>query len=120
MQASRYAFGAVMSPSGFKLASLRRFRHKGIVALFALVALLFATTTYVAHGYQHELAQSTHSVAQCDLCLQFSGTAGAPVHADLLGKPPLQAFAPAVCETPRFSSRKHPTNCLPRAPPALT
>jgi hypothetical protein len=109
-----------MSHSGPKLASLRRFRHKGIVALFALVALLFATTAYVAHGYQHELAKSTHPVVHCDLCLQFSGTAGAPEHSDLVGKPPLQAFAPAVAGTPRFSSHKHPTNRLPRAPPALT
>src|SRR5688572_14630455 len=109
-----------MNPSGIKLASLRRFRHKGIVALFALVALLFATTAYVAHGYQHELASSPHSIAQCDLCLHFSGTAGAPTHTDHVGKPPLEAFTPAVVETPRFSSRKHPTNRLPRAPPALT
>jgi hypothetical protein len=109
-----------MSPYALKLASIRRFRHKGILALFALVALLFATTAYVEHGYQHELANSPHSIAQCDLCLHFSGTAGAPVHTDLPGKPPLEAFAPAVIETPRFSSRKHPTNRLPRAPPALT
>jgi hypothetical protein len=120
MQASRYAFRAIMSASGLKLASLRRYRHKGVVALFALVALLFATTAYVAHGYQHELAQSTHPVAHCDLCLQFSGTAGAPEHPAALGKLPLAAFVPAVAETPRFASRKHPTNCLPRAPPALT
>jgi hypothetical protein len=119
MQASRYALRAVMSTSGLKLGSIRRFRHKGIVALFALVALLFATTAYVAHGYQHDLAQSTHSVAHCDLCLQFNGTAGAPDHADLLGKPPLQALAPAVFEASRFSSHKHPTNRLPRGPPAL-
>jgi hypothetical protein len=109
-----------MSHSGSKLASLRRFRHKGIVALFALVALLFATTAYVAHGYQHELAKSPQPVAHCDLCLQFSGTAGAPEHPDHPGKPPLQAFTPAAAESPRFSSHKHPTNRLPRAPPALT
>jgi len=120
MQASRYALVAVMSTSGLKLASIRRYRHKGIVALFALVALLFATTAYVAHGYQHELAQSTHSVAHCDLCLQFSGTAGVPDHSELSGTPPVQAFVRALAETPQFSSVKHPTNCLPRAPPALT
>jgi hypothetical protein len=109
-----------MSASGLKLASIRRFRHKGVLALFALVALLFATTAYVAHGYQHELAGSPHTIAHCDLCLHFSGTAGTPTHTDLVGKPPLEAFTPAVVETPRFGSRRHPTNRLPRAPPALT
>jgi hypothetical protein len=106
--------------ASIKLESLRRFRHKGMVALFALVALLFVTTAYVAHGYQHELAQSTHPVVHCDLCLQFSGAAGAPAHPGLAGKPPTEAFAPAVAETPRFASHEHPTHRLPRAPPALT
>jgi hypothetical protein len=105
-----------MSP----LAALRRFRQNRLVAALALLALLFATTAYVAHGFQHELPLSQHSTAHCDLCLHFSGTAGTPAHSGVAGKPPQAAFAPAVVETVQFSSHKHPTNRLPRAPPALT
>ena len=60
------------------LAHIRRFRHKGLVALFALVALMFATTAYVAHGLSHDKPLSTHSSAQCDLCLQFAARPARP------------------------------------------
>jgi hypothetical protein len=105
-----------MSP----LAALRRFRHNRLLAALALLALLFATSAYAVHGFQHELPLSQHSTAHCDLCLQFSGTAGTPDYAGSIGKPPQATFAPDTVETVRYSSHRHPTNRLPRAPPALT
>jgi hypothetical protein len=105
-----------MSP----LATLRRFRHNRLLAALALLALLFATSAYAVHGFKHELPLSQHSTAHCDLCLHFSGTAGTPDYAGIVGKPPQAAFAPAAFETVQYSSHKHPTNRLPRAPPALT
>jgi hypothetical protein len=102
------------------LADIRRSRHNRLVALFALVALLFASTAYVVHGFQHDRPLSQHSSTQCDLCLHFSGTAGTPDHAQTAGKPPLGASAPTTVDTPRLASYEHPTHRLPRAPPALT
>jgi hypothetical protein len=109
-----------MTATGLKLASFRRFRHNRAVALFALIALFFATTAYVAHGYEHDISSSSHAVAHCDLCLHFSGTAGTPAAPEVVGKPPLEARAPAVAEIHDVYPQPHPTNHLPRGPPALT
>jgi hypothetical protein len=100
------------------LANIRSFRHNRLVALFALLALLFASTAYVAHGFDQPLSQ--HAAGQCDLCLHFSGTAGTPDHPALPGKPPLAAFAPTADETPRYASHEHPTHRFARGPPDLT
>jgi hypothetical protein len=105
-----------MSP----LAHIRRSSHNRLVALLALVALLLASTAYVAHGYTHDKPFSPHTSAQCDLCLHFSGTASAPDQPAYLGILPPEVSAPAAFETPPLCSHKHPTNRLPRAPPALT
>jgi hypothetical protein len=102
------------------LVRIRRFRHKGLLALFALVALMVASTAYVAHGLTHDKPLSTHSSVECDLCLQFAGTAGAPEHPPGQGKPPLGTFTPVLNQTARFCSYEHPTHRLPRAPPVLT
>lgn len=109
-----------MNRADVQLASFRRFRHNRAIALFALIALFFATTAYVAHGYEHDISSSPHSVAHCDLCLHFTGTAGTPAGADVVGKPPLEALAPTVVEVHDVLSQAHPTNRLPRGPPSLT
>jgi hypothetical protein len=101
------------------LARIRRFRHKGLVALFALVALMVASTAYVAHGLTHDKPLTTHSSTQCDLCLHFAGTAGAPDSPPEQGKPPLAVAAPIERQAAPFRSHEHPTHRLPRAPPAL-
>jgi hypothetical protein len=101
------------------LSDIRRFRHNRLVVLLALLALLFASSAYVVHGFQHDKPLSSHNSNQCDLCLHFSGTAGAPDHPVVAGRPPLAAVAPAPQEILRFESYEHPTNRLPRAPPAL-
>ena len=102
------------------LARLRGLRHNRAVALFALLALLFAGTAYVVHGLEHEKPLSEHAYTHCDLCLHFSGTAGAPEHPAIVGHPPAPVVASAATEKPQFTSHVHPTNRLPRAPPALT
>src|SRR5262245_10134475 len=102
-----------MDPAAPSLEAFRRSQHNRLMAVVALLALLIATTGYVAHGFPHDLPLSQHSSTPCDLCLHFSGTAGAPANADLVGKPPLVAFVPAAPATPSFSSRPHPTQRLP-------
>lgn len=97
---------------------MRFSRHNRLVTLLALLAVVFSTTAYVAHGFGEEFPLSPHNtVAQCDLCLQFSGTAGAPHVAGLTGKPPVGTYVPLQSEPLRFASREHPTHRLPRAPP---
>jgi hypothetical protein len=109
-----------MSPVSTPLTGIRGFRHNRLVALIALLALLFASSAYVVHGLEHDKPLSTHNAAHCDLCLHFSGTAGAPSHPVVNGRPPVAAVAPATPEILRFESYEHPTHRLPRAPPALT
>jgi hypothetical protein len=102
------------------LANIRGSRHNRLVALLALMALLFASTAYVVHGFAPEKPLSQHSLGHCDLCAHFSGTAGTPDHATFEGRPPVAASAPTSVVTVRFASYEHPTHRLPRAPPALT
>ena len=66
-------------------------------------------------------ALSQHATAQCDLCLQFSGTAGAPADLALPGKPPLVVVRTTPVALPLAAPRAPQTaNHLPRGPPALT
>jgi hypothetical protein len=102
------------------LAGIRRYRHNRVVALFALLALLFAGTAYVVHGLDHTTPLSQHAFAHCDLCLHFSGTAGAPENLASPGTPPAPLVGSAAPETPQFTAHAHPTNRFPRGPPALT
>ena len=88
-----------------------------LVAVLAIVALLIATSTYLAHGRDDLTAQ--HDDARCALCLQFSGTAGAPE----IGSPvkaPAHVTRLSVSKPQTFlsSGRKAGVN-LPRAPPAI-
>lgn len=89
-------------------------RHR-LIALFALVALFFATTAYVTHGLQDGTVQ--HNNTQCDLCLQFSGTAGAPADGAVVGKPPLVVVRTTVA-LPAIPAEGPRRNHRPRGPPA--
>jgi hypothetical protein len=76
--------------------------------------LLFASTMFLAHGY----SDTVHKAAQCDLCLQFSGTAGAPATASAISKPvqvTRQAVLPAQ---PIRVSPQRVDSRLPRGPPS--
>jgi hypothetical protein len=93
---------------------MRILRRQRLTALFALVALFFATTAYVAHGFD---GTASHQNTQCDLCLQFNGTAGAPAETGLVGKVPLVAFVAVLFALPLLTARRKVGNRLPRAPP---
>ncbi len=103
-----------MGASGYADCPMRILRRQRLIALFALVALFFATTAYVAHGFD---GTANHQNTQCDLCLQFNGTAGAPAETGLVSKPPLVAFVAVLVAVPRIPTRRKVGNRLPRAPP---
>jgi hypothetical protein len=95
---------------------MNRPRPRQFVALFAVLALLLATTAYVSHvhGAGGKLDESTH----CDLCLQFSGTSGPsalpqlPVRAVLI-----VVRLPPARHTDDAISRDQPRSHRSRAPP---
>ena len=95
-----------------------RSRHPRLIALLALVALFFATTAYVAHGFQDGTVQ--HNNAQCDLCLQLSGSAGTPADTALVSKPPLVVVRTTPIAFPALPAERQDADHLPRGPPALT
>jgi hypothetical protein len=89
-------------------------RTKRRIAFLAVAALLFASTMFLAHGY----SDRAHKTAQCDLCLQFNGAAGAPAAASAISKPvqvTRQAVLPAQ---PIRVSQQRVDSRLPRGPPS--
>jgi len=90
-----------------------RLRRNRLVALVAAVTLIVALGAYSAHGFLDRVHENGH----CDLCVHFSGTAGAPAHASVVGKPVLVVRAPL--ERPGIipSARRRVGTHLPRAPP---
>jgi hypothetical protein len=94
--------------------SIRSHRNR-LVAIVAAIALIAMSAVYSAHGYGDLLRrQHTH----CDLCVHFSGTAGAPVQATVVGKPVLVVrLAPERSDAVLPSRRRVSTSLLPRGPP---
>jgi hypothetical protein len=90
-----------------------RLRRNRLVALVAAVTLIVALGAYSAHGFLDRVHDNGH----CDLCVHFSGTAGSPAAASIVGKPVLVVRAPL--ERPGFvpSLRRCVGTQLPRAPP---
>ena len=95
-----------------------RSRHPRLIVLLALVALFFATTAYVAHGFQDGTVR--HNTAQCDLHLQLSGAAGTPADTVLTCKPPLVVVRTTPVAFPALPAERQDSDHLPRGPPALT
>ncbi len=116
MSASGYAQLQFRRPPDAHATRMRLLRCQRLLALFALLALFFATTAYVAHGFD---GTRSHQNTQCDLCLQFNGTAGAPAESSLVGRPPLVAFVAVLAALPVLRVRRKVGNRLPRAPPSL-
>jgi hypothetical protein len=84
------------------------------VALAATCALIVCSAVYSAHG----LGDRAHEHEHCDLCVHFSGSAGSPAQAKVVGQPALVARAllalPSVLLLPVPTAfRAH----LPRGPP---
>jgi len=93
-----------------------RFRRNHLVALVAAITLIAATGAYSAHGFgDHRV----HTHVHCDLCVHFSGTAGSPAHAAVIGKPVLVVRVPAELAQNIRPARRTAGSHLPRAPPIL-
>jgi hypothetical protein len=90
-----------------------RLHRNRLVALIAAVTLTVALAAYSAHGF----ADRAHENGHCDLCVHFSGTAGSPAHASVIGKPVLVVRAPLERAGIIPSFRRRVGTQLPRAPP---
>ena len=91
-----------------------RLRRNRLVALVAAITLIVALGAYSAHGFLDRVHDNGH----CDLCVHFSGTAGSPAHASVVGKPVLVVRAPLARPGIIRSARRRVGTQLPRAPPA--
>ena len=85
-----------------------------LVAFIAAITLIVALGAYAAHGF----GERGHENGHCDLCVHFSGTAGSPAHATVVGKPVLVVRAPLESPEVIRSARRRVGTQLPRAPPA--
>lgn len=94
------------------LLSKRLFRNR-LVAFVAAITLIVGLFAYSAHGF----GDRAHENGHCDLCVHFSGAAGSPVQATVVGKPVLTVRVPVERpEVVRAERRRIPTQ-LPRGPP---
>jgi hypothetical protein len=93
--------------------STRTFRIR-LVAIIAALTLVVALGAFSAHGF----AERGHDNGHCDLCVHFSGTAGSPAQATVVGKPVLVVRAPVTRPEIIRSARRRVGTQLPRAPPA--
>ena len=97
---------------------MRRLRQNRFIAVLATFALFLATSAYLSHGYSPD--SPAHDYSHCDLCLQFTGTAGPTVAPALNTPADAVASAPllpdAQIAVPSNKSRAH----QPRGPPAHT
>jgi hypothetical protein len=87
-----------------------------LVAFLAAITLIVALSAYGAHGY----AERGHDNGHCDFCLHFSGTAGTPAHATVIGKPVLTVRVPLERPEIILSARRRVGTQLPRAPPTFS
>lgn len=90
-----------------------RFRRNRLVAFIAALTLIVGLGAYSAHGF----SARGHDNGHCDLCVHFSGTAGSPVQATLIGKPVL-AIRVAPDRPEVIRSARRVAIHLPRGPPA--
>jgi hypothetical protein len=92
--------------------SRRLFRIR-LVAFVAAITLIVALGAFSAHGF----GDRAHENGHCDLCVHFSGTAGSPAQATVVGKPVLVVRAPLEHPEIIRSARRRVGTQLPRAPP---
>ena len=97
--------------------TMRRSRFNRLAALAAIVALVFATSAYLAHGYGTQALP--HKSAHCDLCLQFNGGSAAAPPASAIVRPvPSIIRLPPHPRAQAFASNRKARAHQPRAPPA--
>ncbi len=88
-------------------------RRNRLVALLVACALIACTAVYSAH----DLGDRSHEHEHCDLCVHFSGSAGSPAHAKVVGKPVL-VVRTAPIPPQLFVHTRSPVGLpLPRGPP---
>ncbi len=92
--------------------SMRRRRNR-LVAFIAAFLLIAGLGAYSAHGS----ADRTHDHGHCDLCAHFSGSAGSPPPAAVVGKPVLAIRVPLTRPEPIRAERRRVATHLPRGPP---
>jgi hypothetical protein len=90
-------------------------RRNRLVAVFATLALILCTAVYSAHG----LGDHAHEPEHCDLCVHFSGSAGAPAQVKIVGKPVLVCRLAAIPAGIVLPARPPHGRHLPRGPPSL-
>ena len=91
----------------------RSLRRNQLVAVFATLALIVCAAVYSAHG----LGDRGHEHEHCDLCVHFSGSAGAPAQVKIIGKPVLVARLPVIPAGIVLPARPPGGLHLPRGPP---
>jgi hypothetical protein len=91
-------------------------RRNQLVAVLATLALIVCTAVYSAHG----LGERAHEHEHCDLCVHFSGSAGAPAQVKVVGKPVLVCRLAAIPAGFVLLTRPPSGLHLPRGPPRLT
>ena len=90
-----------------------RLRPGRLVAFVAACALIAGAAVYSAHG----LSDRGHEHTHCDLCVHFSGSAGSPAHATVVGKPPLVVRSIVLPPHTVFATHSPLGEHLPRGPP---
>ena len=91
-----------------------RLRRNRLVAIVAAITLIVGLCAFSAHGFGDRVHEDG---GHCDLCGHFSGTAGSPAHASVVGKPVLVVRAPLERPGIIRSARRRVGTQLPRAPP---
>ena len=88
-------------------------RRNRLVAFVAACTLIVCAAVYSAHG----IGDRGHEHAHCDLCVHFSGSAGSPAHATLIGKPVLVVRVAPARPGVLLPTRSPLGIHLPRGPP---
>jgi hypothetical protein len=88
-------------------------RRNRLVALIATLLLIAGLGAYSAHG----ASSRGHDNGHCDLCAHFSGSAGSPSPAAVVGKPILAVRIPQARPEPIRAERRRVATHLPRGPP---
>jgi hypothetical protein len=96
---------------------MHRSHSRRLTTLFAVLALLLATTAYVSHVHRGD--GDAHNIGgHCDLCLQFAGAGGTPAPVTVILRTRHLVARIALAQqtadpTSHYQSRSHRS----RAPP---